>query len=117
MTLIFLILSFILHETIASCDSVMSFKEPMFVFQSPNYPQSLGNESFTCTLNIQHTPDSNSYSDDVCNDENPDGQNGDGDDDGGGQNGPNVPAICQVNSTCKLEFRDFEFCISRELPK
>ena len=32
------------------------FVDSMYNFQSPNYPQSLGNESYMCTLKIHHTP-------------------------------------------------------------
>ena len=32
------------------------FADSMYNFQSPNYPQSLGNESYMCTLKIHHTP-------------------------------------------------------------
>ena len=32
------------------------FSDSMYNFQSPNYPQSLGNESYMCTLKIHHTP-------------------------------------------------------------
>ena len=109
MTLRILILSFILHKT-SACDSVMTFKDAMYVFQSPDYPDSLGNGSFSCTLKIHHTPTESEYKalnnngKNHCNDGNGggggSGENGGGGDgnDGndGGDDGQGPPAICQV---------------------
>ena len=90
----------------------MGFTESMYQFQSPNYPQSLGNESYLCTLKIQHTPTldeliaaATADGASICDNENGGGSNtgdgGNGNGSGGngngnGGHGGNLGGICQV---------------------
>ena len=101
------------------CDAVMGFADVTYQFQSPNYPQTLGNNSYMCTLKIHHTPTleeaiaaalGKSHSD-ICggdsSTETGDGSNngdgGDGSDEddsngNGSHGGGNLGPICQVRS-------------------
>jgi hypothetical protein len=77
-----------------SCGSTVALNQNQFLFQSPNYPLSLGNESFSCDLRISHTPTVN---DDgmLCSDPDLD-QDGISWDSGTLEENSN--AICQVSS-------------------
>ena len=89
------------------CNSVMSFKDSMFQFQSPNYPESLENGTYVCTLKIEHTPNSQNEINDLVCDNSQNGTNSDGgsDDNSDGSSGQNgMEAICQVSKNTFLEF-------------
>ena len=103
LTLLFKI--WLLNETtVFACDYVMSYKDSMYRFQSPDYPKSIGvNDSLICTLKVEHAPSIEEAlaeaANAACNDSsNGNGSNG-GDENGNGNdsgNGQGTGAICQV---------------------